>query len=186
MCYTDLNRQCPGVAPRLHGFLALEGHAVLFLELAAAGSMAPLLQQLGEKGCAYVAACLARIIMAVKVAGWQHSDIKPANLLLQPDGMVLLGDLNIATRLEGDGHAYGTSGTAYYMAPEHQDKAADGKRNYRAEFFSAGMTLYSLAADCNAWSAAGLRALRGLLDVRAAKRVTGAHPAFRAWMRRFD
>ena len=85
----------------------MEGHAIFFIEPAAAGSIAPLWGRLGERSCAYVTACLARIIMALARAGWQHGDLKPANMLLQPDVAVLLGDLNIAQRTRRVGRAWG-------------------------------------------------------------------------------
>ena len=44
--------------------------------------MAPLWGRLGERSCAYITACLARMIMALAGAGWQHSDLKPVNMLL--------------------------------------------------------------------------------------------------------
>ncbi len=184
MAYKDMNLLCPGVVPQLHGFLALEGHAVFFLELAGAGSMAPLWGRLGERSYAYVTACLARHIMALARAGWQHGDLKPANILLQPDGTVLLGDLNIAQRTDRAGRARGCDGTERYQAPEH--KAPYATFDYRAEFFAVGRIVCDLARDVFEWSRAGQEAMCGLLLPDPEARVTeAAHPVFDAWMKQF-
>ncbi|MFF3685558.1 serine/threonine protein kinase [Streptomyces sp. NPDC002187] len=51
-------------------------------------------------------------------AGWIHGDLKPANVLLMPDGTARLGDFNMAAELEGT-HAYSPAfSTPDYTPPE--------------------------------------------------------------------
>jgi serine/threonine-protein kinase len=75
-----------------------------------------------------------------------HRDVKPANIMLTPDGIAKLADLGLARETAGDvladterGKAIGTP---YYMAPEQirADEDVDG----RADMYSLGATLYHM------------------------------------------
>lgn len=52
-------------------------------------------------------------------AGWVHGDLKPANVLLMPDGSVRLADFNTAAELEGP-HAYAPPFTSRDYTPPEQ------------------------------------------------------------------
>jgi serine/threonine-protein kinase len=70
-----------------------------------------------------------------------HRDVKPANILLHPDGRVLVADFGIAKALqEGDRTEVGTMvGTAKYLAPEQvEGRRVDG----RTDLYSLGVVLY--------------------------------------------
>ena len=81
-------------------------------------------------------------------AGFVHRDVKPGNIMITPDGRVLLTDFGIAKGLHGDSGDDLTSdnimmGTAKYLSPEQvRGKKLDG----RADLYSLGLVLYECLA----------------------------------------
>jgi NIMA (never in mitosis gene a)-related kinase len=70
-----------------------------------------------------------------------HRDIKSANIFLK-DGMVKLGDLNIA-KIDKLGMLLTQTGTPYYASPE----IWDGKPyNYKSDIWSVGVVIYEMCA----------------------------------------
>lgn len=70
-----------------------------------------------------------------------HCDIKPDNLILQPDGRLQLMDFGIA-RVAQKTVAGSGSGTIGYMAPEQ----AMGRPSAKSDVFSLGLIMYRLLA----------------------------------------
>jgi len=69
-----------------------------------------------------------------------HRDIKCANVFLNKDGQVKLGDLNVSKVAKGDNLKTQT-GTPYYASPEvWQDKPYD----HRSDIWSLGCVAYEL------------------------------------------
>ncbi|HET9409536.1 MAG TPA: protein kinase [Candidatus Sulfotelmatobacter sp.] len=73
-----------------------------------------------------------------------HRDVKPANVIVQSDGVAKLLDFGIARQEKNDGHLTRTGhviGTIHYMAPERlKNEAFDG----RSDIFSVGVMLFQL------------------------------------------
>jgi serine/threonine protein kinase len=71
-----------------------------------------------------------------------HHDIKPANLLLDAQGVVWIMDFGLAKAMdESHGSQSGSlAGTLRYMAPEQ----FSGKCDHRSDIYSLGLTLYEL------------------------------------------
>jgi eukaryotic-like serine/threonine-protein kinase len=91
---------------------------------------------------------VAEALDAAHQAGMVHRDVKPGNILLTPDGRVLLADFGIAKAIDGnDGHDLTSDnimmGTAKYLSPEQvRGRRLDG----RADLYSLGLVLYECLA----------------------------------------
>ncbi|MGP1385802.1 MAG: trifunctional serine/threonine-protein kinase/ATP-binding protein/sensor histidine kinase [Thainema sp.] len=77
-----------------------------------------------------------------------HKDIKPANIVIQPERQqVKLIDFSIASVLPKETqdiqHPNGLEGTLAYLAPEQTGRMNRGI-DYRADFYGLGVTLYEL------------------------------------------
>ncbi|MCI0398225.1 MAG: protein kinase [Chloroflexi bacterium] len=77
--------------------------------------------------------------------GMIHRDVKPANIMFDSDGRVVLGDFGLARMLAGNqlSPPDSATGTPDYMAPEQiMGQPADG----RADIYSLAVVLYELVA----------------------------------------
>lgn len=104
--------------------------------------------------------------------GLVHRDVKPANLLLAPDGSVKLADFGIARRAgEGPVHDNDHSGTPNYMAPEQLRGAP---ADPRSDVYAAGVVLYEMLAGGRPYRGSAFevmqQALRGELVPPSARR----------------
>lgn len=96
-----------------------------------------------ERQIAALLAQVADALAAVHVAGVIHRDVKPANLLLAPEGRALLGDFGVAlehgaSTLTQSGALVGTS---RYLAPE---LVRGGTGTAASDLYALGVTLYEL------------------------------------------
>jgi NIMA (never in mitosis gene a)-related kinase len=70
-----------------------------------------------------------------------HRDLKCANVFLNRDGTVKLGDMNVSKVATKEGLNYTQTGTPYYASPEiWQDKPYDVK----SDVWSLGCVLYEM------------------------------------------
>lgn len=72
-----------------------------------------------------------------------HNDLKPANLLLQEDGSIVLLDFGLAEYLRGNKEKLFFQGTLGYAAPECWHRDAQ-KMSPATDIFSLGATLFYL------------------------------------------
>lgn len=116
----------------------------LVMELVTGGSLDGLLKREGaltSQRAARIGRGIAAALNAAHGAGIQHRDVKPANVLLRPDGTPVLTDFGIAA-LQGTTSLTATGtmiGSPEYMAPER----IRGQEGYPAsDLWSLGMLLY--------------------------------------------
>jgi eukaryotic-like serine/threonine-protein kinase len=92
---------------------------------------------------AEITADVCSALAAAHARGLVHRDVKPANIMLMPDGRVKLMDLGIARVAAGETVTQTAAmlGTAQYLSPEQaQGQAVD----FRSDLYSLGCCLYEM------------------------------------------
>lgn len=94
------------------------------------------------KDFAHIAKQVALALGHAHGAGVRHNDVKPANLLIESDGRVIVSDFGIGRRRDQDvaGSDEPGTGTLRYMAPERLAGSGDA----RSDIYALGITLYEL------------------------------------------
>lgn len=127
------------------------GRQAVVMQYVAGKSLRQLLDEqrkLGPDLTIHIGTAVASALDAAHRAGLVHRDVKPGNILLTPDGRVLLADFGIAKAIDGDeGHDLTSDnimmGTAKYLSPEQvRGRRLDG----RADLYSLGLVLYECLA----------------------------------------
>jgi eukaryotic-like serine/threonine-protein kinase len=90
-----------------------------------------------------IAASVADALEVAHAARIVHRDVKPANVMLTPDGRTKLMDLGIARSIDGESitHASSILGTAGYISPE---QARGDPVDHRSDIYSLGCVLYEM------------------------------------------
>ncbi|HEY1989470.1 MAG TPA: serine/threonine-protein kinase [Acidimicrobiales bacterium] len=143
--------------------------AYLVMEFVAGSNLAEILRRgrLTPEITADLGASVAGALGYVHERGIVHRDVKPANILVTPDGQARLGDFGIArlidvSTLTLDGT---TLGTAAYMAPEQLENHQVGPS---ADIWSLGLVLLE--------SLTGQQVYRGSPGEMVAQRLAGPVP----------
>lgn len=136
----------PGIVPVLEAGADGEGRPYYVMPLILGCDLARMIQEGGPlpgPRAAGLVAQAARAIDSAHTQGVLHRDIKPRNLLVQPDGNVVVLDFGLAKIVGQDfsaSESQGQLGTYPYMSPE---QIADSKRvGIGADIYSLGITLY--------------------------------------------
>ncbi|NGN62865.1 serine/threonine protein kinase [Streptomyces sp. A7024] len=131
---------------RIYDVVHQDGRLWLVMELVAGATLAHMVREEGPLPVAdmvHIGLGLATALREVHAAGVLHRDVKPANVMLEPGGRVVLMDFGIAV-LEEPGDTTLTStgaviGTVGYLAPERVKGQPPGPAS---DLWSLGATLY--------------------------------------------
>jgi serine/threonine-protein kinase len=99
---------------------------------------------LPEKEALRIVRQIASGLAAAHAQGVIHRDVKPANIMLTPDGTPKLADFGLARGQEPSDLTleHASIGTPQYVAPEQMRRGADATA--RSDLFSLGATLYHM------------------------------------------
>ena len=139
----------PNIA-QLHTALQVGNELVMMMEFVDGLTLQQLAKQAPlslEKTVEYIYQVLAALSFAHH-RGVVHRDVKPANIMVTPQGVAKLTDFGIAkSKLQHELTRPGTTvGSLYYMSPEQAvgGRAVDG----RSDIYSVGIMMYELLAGC--------------------------------------
>ncbi len=133
----------------VHDTIDFDGRQAVVMQLINGKSLRQLLDEqkrLGPELTMHIGSCVASALDAAHAAGLVHRDVKPGNILITPDGRVLLADFGIAKGLGTADDLTSENvmmGTAKYLSPEQvRGKKLDG----RADLYALGLVLYECLA----------------------------------------
>ena len=146
-----------------------EGNPFLAMEYVDGIDLAQALRKRGRFTPAEAVATITQVLNALgaaHAAGIVHRDVKPANILLQPNGHVKVTDFGISHLSTSDLTQQGAVlGTLTYMSPE---QCCGEDIDLRSDLFSVGTVLYELLS--------GSRAFQGRNANEVAHRLLAAEP----------
>jgi hypothetical protein len=128
----------------------MEGAPFFSMEYVESGSLADRLRTgpMEEREAAQLLISVARALHFAHRNGVVHRDMKPANILLDPEGVPKVADFGIAKRLTANSAltlSGAVIGTPTYMAPE-QAKGTSREVGAAADIYSLGAILYEMLA----------------------------------------
>ncbi len=135
----------PNVVAAYDAGLADDGTPYLVMEFVDGPDLSRVIRERGPMTVEEAVHIVTQVATALAYAdreGILHLDVKPANLLRGPDGVVKLLDLGLARRREAVVPDAALMGTADYLAPELS--RPDATADERADIYALGCTLYHL------------------------------------------
>lgn len=133
----------------VHDTIDYDGRQAVVMQLINGKSLRQLLDEqkrLSPELTVHIGSCVASALDAAHTAGLVHRDVKPGNILITPDGRVLLADFGIAKGLGSTDDLTSENvmmGTAKYLSPEQvRGRKLDG----RADLYALGLVLYECLA----------------------------------------
>lgn len=116
----------------------------LVMEYVSGQPLSSQIQAAGKLSATETMAVLTRAALALHaahLAGIVHRDVKPSNLLVKPDGSVVLVDFGVARSVDISGNTATNVvlGTAFYMAPE---QVAGGPVSAATDIYALGAVGY--------------------------------------------
>ena len=133
----------------VHDTIDFDGRQAVVMQLVNGKSLRQLLDEqkrLGPELTMHIGSCVAAALDAAHKAGLVHRDVKPGNIMITPDGRVLLTDFGIAKGLDATDDLTSENvmmGTAKYLSPEQvRGRKLDG----RADLYALGLVLYECLA----------------------------------------
>jgi len=135
----------PNVA-RAYSVGEAKGQPFLVMELIVGNALDQLLKlnaPLDEAMTLEIGAQMARALQAAAAIGLIHSDVKPANILVDAEGHAKLVDFGIARFGGGRITSDDALGTPYYLSPEQVRRQT---LDFRTDIYSLGATLFHALA----------------------------------------
>jgi len=128
-----------------------DGHYYFVMEYVEGPTLAALLKERGTIAPAEAVEIVKHVARGLENAGRMnmlHLDVKPANILVAPNGLAKLGDFGLARHVEDEDAIYAAKkvvfGTPCYMSPEQIMGAGD--LDGRSDIWSLGVTFYEIVA----------------------------------------
>ncbi|MBS0387597.1 MAG: protein kinase [Proteobacteria bacterium] len=136
----------PGVVD-IYDYGVHEGREFLAMEYFACGDLKQrLLHPLSSDEAVAYAQRIAKALRVVHTAGILHRDLKPPNIMLRPDGSVVLIDFGLAKHMDATTHSTAIGvlrGSPYYMSPEQvQGRELDP----RSDQYALGVVFFEMLA----------------------------------------
>ena len=138
----------PGVVT-VHGIDVHEGRVGMWMELLRGETLAATIERRGAlppREVEKIGREVAQALDAVHHAGLIHRDVKPANVVLEASGRVVLTDFGLGRRAHDAPQVWRLSGTPVFMAPE---LLGGGMATPRSDLYALGVSLrWALTGRC--------------------------------------